>query len=156
MEAHIDITRQPRQRSARNDPAMRDGDSGHGNPYEYAGDEAALDSDSDTGDTVPDDGVTDELLADEMEEAVAREVGEFAHPTSAVPDYDRLSIPDVLERVNGLSRDELRLVASYEHAHRNRKTLLAKLERLINAPDPDDYKDGDGIPPDLAEDTARA
>lgn len=141
--------------SARNDPSMRDGDSGHGNPHEYAGDEAAFDSDSDTGDTVPDDGVTDELFADEMDEAAAEEVGTTTRLASPVPDYDRLNIADVLERVNGLSKGELRLVASYEHAHRNRKTLLAKLERLITAPDPDDFKDADGIPPVAAEDAAR-
>ncbi len=38
-----------RQHSARNDPAMRDGNSGHGNPYEYPPDEES--SDRDVGDT---------------------------------------------------------------------------------------------------------
>ena len=34
-----------RQRSARNDAAMRDGDSGHGNPYEYAAVPGSTDAD---------------------------------------------------------------------------------------------------------------
>ena len=51
MREPIDTSsHQPRQRSARTDPAMRDGDSAHGSPYEHAGDEVELDSDTDVGD----------------------------------------------------------------------------------------------------------
>lgn len=46
--AHSELP--PRQRSPRNDPSMRDGDSGHGNPGELAGDLFEVDSDTDVGD----------------------------------------------------------------------------------------------------------
>ena len=45
--AHTELP--PRQRSARNDPSMLDGDSGHGNPGDSAGDLFAVDSDTDIG-----------------------------------------------------------------------------------------------------------
>ncbi len=47
--AHSEVP--PRQRSARNDASMRDGDSGHGNPGDSAGDLFEVDSDTDIGDT---------------------------------------------------------------------------------------------------------
>ncbi|QEL15017.1 hypothetical protein [Limnoglobus roseus] len=47
--AHSELP--PRQRSARNDPSMRDGDSGHGNPGDSAGDLFEVDSDTDIGDS---------------------------------------------------------------------------------------------------------
>ena len=44
--------------------------------------------------------------------------------------YGRLTIPEVMERVNGMSADQLERVIAYEAAHRNRKTLLTKLRKL--------------------------
>jgi hypothetical protein len=52
-----------RQRSARTDPGMRDGDSGRGNPYESIGDDPT--GDNDVGDT---------------------------HPTAAAPDVEDLPV----------------------------------------------------------------
>ena len=53
----------PRQRSARNNAAMRDGDSAHGSPYESAGDENTLDSDTDIGDDAQHDpSITEETI----------------------------------------------------------------------------------------------
>jgi hypothetical protein len=45
----FDLPQTPaRQRTPRSDPAMRDGDSGHGNPLEYGDD--GLSTDADVGD----------------------------------------------------------------------------------------------------------
>lgn len=62
-EATDDGSRPARQRSARNDAAMRDGDGSHGNPYETAGDEVALDSDNDVGDaTRGEQSITESMI----------------------------------------------------------------------------------------------
>lgn len=50
-----------RQRGPHNDPSMLDGDSAHGNPGEPAGDEWAVDTDTDVVDATP---------ADELEEVI--------------------------------------------------------------------------------------
>lgn len=93
-----------RQRSARTDPDMRDGDSGHGNPYESVGDE--LTSDNDVGDTRPTAAApdTEDLTTDipgpaagspeELEDTVDTEVPAVATtagegPAGASPDRQR-------------------------------------------------------------------
>lgn len=60
----------PRQRSPRTDPDLRDGDSGHGNPGEPAGDLNAVDSDTDVEAGLPAD-VEDEPLAGAEDERPA-------------------------------------------------------------------------------------
>ena len=66
--------RAPRQRSARTDPAMRDGDSAHGSPYESAGDEVALDSDTDVGDADrPDESLTENTIDNVLKGKTGRE-----------------------------------------------------------------------------------
>jgi hypothetical protein len=51
-------------------------------------------------------------------------------------DYNRLTIPEILDRIRSLSTDELQALREYERAHRRRKTLLVRLERqLRNAGD---------------------
>lgn len=50
MTIHVHTEIPSRQRSARNDPSMLDGDSGHGNPGDSAGDLFAVDTDTDVGD----------------------------------------------------------------------------------------------------------
>jgi hypothetical protein len=124
----LDIPPTPRQRSARTDPDLRDGDSAHGNPYEPAADERALDSDADLEDATAADEAREQLTGREPEAAGV--VGLETEPEMPVVGYGRLTIPEVMERVNGLSADELERVISYEAAHRNRKTLLAKLRKL--------------------------
>ena len=61
LEQDRDYQSSGRQRSARTDPSMRDGDSGHGNPYEYDPGDAEPSTDSDVGDET--DGMDDELVA---------------------------------------------------------------------------------------------
>jgi hypothetical protein len=48
----------------------------------------------------------------------------------AIPDYDELSASQVVERLDGLSRDELTAVGAYEQAQRGRRTILFKIEQL--------------------------
>lgn len=58
----VDHPRPSRQRGPHNDASMLDGDSAHGNPGEPAGDEWAVDTDTD---------VVDQGAEDELEDAVA-------------------------------------------------------------------------------------
>lgn len=47
-----------------------------------------------------------------------------------IPGYDALSASQVVERLMGLSRDELDAVHAYEASHRQRRTILGKIEQL--------------------------
>jgi hypothetical protein len=49
----------------------------------------------------------------------------------AIPSYDSLSATQVVERLAGLSQDEIRAVAAYEAATRRRKTVLSRAEQLL-------------------------
>jgi hypothetical protein len=55
-----------------------------------------------------------------------------APPSSAlpIPGYDALSASQVVERLAGLAPGELDAVRAYELAHRNRRTILGKIEQL--------------------------
>ena len=48
----------------------------------------------------------------------------------AIPGYDTLSASQVVQRLGGLSADELEAVRAYEEASRKRKTILARVEQL--------------------------
>jgi hypothetical protein len=50
-----------------------------------------------------------------------------------IPGYDELSAGQVVERLVGLSAAELFAVRDYEGAHRNRRTILGKIEQLAGA-----------------------
>jgi hypothetical protein len=47
-----------------------------------------------------------------------------------IPGYDALSASQVVERLAGLEPDELGAVQAYEVAHRQRRTILGKIEQL--------------------------
>ena len=47
-----------------------------------------------------------------------------------IPGYDALSASQVVQRLSGLADDELDAVHGYEAAHRNRRTILGKIEQL--------------------------
>jgi hypothetical protein len=49
----------------------------------------------------------------------------------AIPSYDSLSASQVVQRLAGLSRDEVAAVAAYEAATRRRKTVLDRAEQLL-------------------------
>ena len=50
----------------------------------------------------------------------------------AIPSYDSLSAPQVVQRLAGLSRDEIEAVRRYEGATRGRRTVLARAEQLLS------------------------
>jgi len=47
-----------------------------------------------------------------------------------IPGYDALSASQVVERLTGLAPSELDAVQAYEAAHRQRRTILGKIEQL--------------------------
>ena len=47
-----------------------------------------------------------------------------------IPGYDALSAPQVVQRLEGLSADELEAVRAYESATRRRKTVLTRIAQL--------------------------
>jgi hypothetical protein len=47
-----------------------------------------------------------------------------------IPGYDALSASQVVERLSGLPASELDAVYAYEAAHRQRRTILGKIEQL--------------------------
>ena len=48
----------------------------------------------------------------------------------AIPGYDSLSAPHVVQRLDGLSAEELESVRAYEASHRGRKTILSRIAQL--------------------------
>jgi hypothetical protein len=48
----------------------------------------------------------------------------------AIPGYDSLSASQVVQRLAGLSQDELTAVGDYERAHRGRRTILNRIDQL--------------------------
>jgi hypothetical protein len=49
----------------------------------------------------------------------------------AIPSYDTLSASQVVQRLAGLSREEVEAVRAYEAATRGRRTILARAEQLL-------------------------
>ena len=62
--------------------------------------------------------------------------GNGSGPVSAlaIPGYDSLSASQVVQRLDGLSREELEDVRSHELAHRHRRTILHRIEQLLTGP----------------------
>jgi len=57
--------------------------------------------------------------------------GALAAAHLAIPSYDSLSASQVVQRLAGLSRDEVEAVRAYEAATRGRRTILARAEQLL-------------------------
>ena len=53
-----------------------------------------------------------------------------ANGTLAIPGYDSLSAPQVVQRLDGLSAAELEAVRAYEAGTRGRKTILSRIAQL--------------------------
>ena len=49
----------------------------------------------------------------------------------AIPSYDSLSASQVVQRLAGLSVDEVAAVQAYESATRGRRTILSRAEQLL-------------------------
>jgi hypothetical protein len=60
----------------------------------------------------------------------ARASARAAAQALAIPGYDSLSASQVVQRLEGLSGDELEAVRAYEESGRGRKTILAKVAQL--------------------------
>ena len=52
-------------------------------------------------------------------------------PPQPLPEYEHLTIPEIIRRIPTLSADQVRDVREYERAHRRRKTLLVRIERHL-------------------------
>jgi hypothetical protein len=193
-ETDLTPTDQPRQRSARNDPVMRDGDNSHGSPA-MEDEPQMTTTDNDVGDTaartaseeagvlnaVPgkaDGGHAEPTLEagpdDEAETAAAvpqRQVQASSGPSAGaddglprgsanrpdfgsadqhrrvssgyeaharggdlpMEDYKRLTVPQIMQRIEQMNPEQMRAVQRYEESHRRRKTLLVRLERLLRS-----------------------
>jgi hypothetical protein len=57
--------------------------------------------------------------------------GDLTAATLAIPSYDSLSAPQVVQRLAGLSRDEVEAVRAYEAVTRGRRTVLTRAEQLL-------------------------
>jgi hypothetical protein len=57
--------------------------------------------------------------------------GTLAAAQLAIPSYDSLSAPQVVQRLAGLSREEIVAVRAYESATRGRRTILARADQLL-------------------------
>jgi hypothetical protein len=53
----------------------------------------------------------------------------------AIPGYDSLSASQVVQRLEGLSSPELEEVRAHEAAHRQRRTILHRVEQLLSGGD---------------------
>ena len=68
----------------------------------------------------------------ETNEAKARDkAGTSPDQKLPIPDYDQLTVDQVMAKLDGLSRDQLRAIKSYEEGHKRRKTLLEQLDRRL-------------------------
>ncbi|MEE2827766.1 MAG: hypothetical protein VX498_01145 [Myxococcota bacterium] len=73
----------------------------------------------------------DEALAEAL---VALRAGHRA--TLPIDGFDSLSVKKVVLQLDGLDFDDLRTIKAYEESNKNRKTLLATLDKLIAAAAP--------------------
>lgn len=48
-----------------------------------------------------------------------------------IADYDRLTIPRIRSQLDRLATSQLRSIQTYEYSHKQRKGLLAELERRL-------------------------
>ena len=82
-----------------------------------------------TGPVGPVDSVGDGISLDPVADASAA-VAAPSEARLAIPGYDALSASQVVERLAGLSGEELAAVRHYETGHRRRRTILGKIEQL--------------------------
>jgi hypothetical protein len=68
--------------------------------------------------------------ANDVSVAPAPAPADLADDLLAIPGYDDLSASQIVDRLDGLSRDELEAIRSHEAAHRGRNTVLGKIEQL--------------------------
>jgi hypothetical protein len=74
--------------------------------------------------------VSDAVDAVDAVDLAAAEARDLAEDRLAIPGYDALSASQVVERLAGLSGEELAAVRQYEAGNRRRRTILGKIEQL--------------------------
>ena len=71
-----------------------------------------------------------EAKAPEAPARAADTNGSHADPDLPIPGYNSLSASQVVERLTGLSADELTAVRAYEASNRKRRTILGKIDQI--------------------------
>jgi hypothetical protein len=80
--------------------------------------------------TAPLEGSVDRPLGSTPYQASGTDRPGRAAEGLAIPGYDSLSASQVVQRLAGLSREELAAVGAYEEAHRGRRTVLTRIRQL--------------------------
>ena len=62
-----------------------------------------------------------------------RSVAEAAAGQPPIAGYDEMNVDEITERLDGLSEAELRRVRNYEQGNKNRETLIAQIDRRLEA-----------------------
>jgi len=71
-------------------------------------------------------------MADTTAEAT-RSAAESATGQPPIAGYDEMNVGEITSRLDGLSEAELRRVRNYEQANKNRGTLIAQIDRRLEA-----------------------
>ena len=50
-----------------------------------------------------------------------------------IPDYDNLTVSEIVEQLDNLSAEELQAARTYEQQNKDRETFLEQIERRIKA-----------------------
>ncbi len=74
--------------------------------------------------------VFDDEVEEIDEDIMENDVESIDANSLAIPGYDSLAASQVIQRLNDLSDEQLKLVEDYELSHRQRRTILAKLAQL--------------------------
>lgn len=70
------------------------------------------------------------------EPAVAEEPSIVLHPELPLPTYERLSMPAILDALNGLTRDQLQTIKDYELRGEDRLPIIDRVDELLAVPIP--------------------
>jgi len=62
-----------------------------------------------------------------------RTAAESAAGQPPFSDYDEMNVEEITEQLDGLSEAELRRVRNYEQRNKNRETLIAQIDRRLEA-----------------------
>jgi len=97
----------------------------------YTSEPAALEGDSNGDRGAADEGQAPNAGPVEVVEPRGAELTALTAAGLAIPSYDSLSATQVVQRLAGLSREEVAAVAAYEAGTRRRKTVLSRAEQLL-------------------------
>jgi hypothetical protein len=62
-----------------------------------------------------------------------RDTADIAAGRPPFADYDEMNVDEITEQLDGLSEAELRRVRNYEQSNKNRQTLIAQIDRRLEA-----------------------